>query len=78
MTEYAKEKFNELWTSYRKGELITRQRKVSGEEERSGPDHYVSTNVHRFTHNAERLINQLSEVRQSIINLFCMVSVVIN
>ncbi len=70
MTEYAKEKFNELWTSYRKGKLITRRKQVCEEEKRSRPEHYVSTNVHRFTHNAERLINQLSEVRKSIIKFF--------
>ncbi len=63
MNEYVRQKFNELWVDYKKGDLFSRSKRVNYQENPIISNCYVDSNMESFRNNAEKLVDKLSEVR---------------
>ena len=61
MADYAKQKFNEMLTIYKKGELL-KNTKLYVEEDRDKPEDYTSSNFDNFETTSDRLVNQMNWV----------------
>lgn len=62
MADYAMEKLNKLYSSYKKGDLF--KKKIYEEESDDTPANYVSSYAESFKYSAETLVNRLDLVNE--------------